>query len=119
MVDCWSRNPARLAATFSTLDVLAPGRVIVGIGVWWDPLAAKVGISRARPLGAMREIVTVVRALLHDETVDRTTDGRGLVSALTYAEIADLSAGRWFGEDFAEERVPLLRDALCGGGGAA
>jgi 5,10-methylenetetrahydromethanopterin reductase len=43
--------------------------VILGIGAWWDPLAAKVGISRARPLGAMKEIVTVVRALLHDETV--------------------------------------------------
>ena len=69
VVDCWSRNPARLAATFSTLDDLAPGRVILGIGAWWDPLAAKVGISRARPLGAMKEIVTVVRALLHDETV--------------------------------------------------
>ena len=32
VVDCWTRNPARLAATFSTLDDLAPGRVILGIG---------------------------------------------------------------------------------------
>lgn len=69
VVDCWSRNPARLAATFSTLDDLAPGRVILGIGAWWDPLAAKVGIDRARPIRAMREIVTVVRALLANETV--------------------------------------------------
>ena len=69
VVDCWSRNPARLAATFSTLDDLAPGRVILGIGAWWDPLAAKVGISRAKPLRAMREIVTSVRALLNNETV--------------------------------------------------
>lgn len=69
VVDCWSRNPARLAATFSTLDDLAPGRVILGIGAWWDPLAQKVGISRAKPLRAMREIVTAVRALLHNETV--------------------------------------------------
>lgn len=69
VVDCWSRNPARLAATFSTLDDLAPGRVLLGIGAWWDPLARKVGISRARPLGAMREIITVVRALLANETV--------------------------------------------------
>jgi 5,10-methylenetetrahydromethanopterin reductase len=73
VVDCWSRNPARLAATFSTLDDLAPGRVILGIGAWWDPLAQKVGISRAKPLRAMREIVTSVRALLHNETV--TFDG--------------------------------------------
>jgi 5,10-methylenetetrahydromethanopterin reductase len=69
VVDCWSRNPARLAATFSTLDDLAPGRIILGIGAWWDPLAAKVGISRAKPLRAMREIVTAVRALLANETV--------------------------------------------------
>ena len=73
VVDCWSRNPARLAATFSTLDDLAPGRVILGIGAWWDPLAKKVGIDRARPLTVMREIVTVVRALLHNENV--TFDG--------------------------------------------
>jgi 5,10-methylenetetrahydromethanopterin reductase len=73
VVDCWSRNPARLAATFSTLDDLAPGRVILGIGAWWDPLAQKVGISRAKPLRAMREIVLNVRALLHNETV--TFDG--------------------------------------------
>ncbi len=69
VVDCWSRNPARLAAMFSTLDDLAPGRTILGIGAWWDPLAAKVGIDRARPLTVMREIVTAVRALLHNETV--------------------------------------------------
>jgi 5,10-methylenetetrahydromethanopterin reductase len=69
VVDCWTRNPARLASTFSTLDDLAPGRVILGIGAWWDPLAGKVGIQRDRPLGRMREVVTVVRALLHNETV--------------------------------------------------
>jgi 5,10-methylenetetrahydromethanopterin reductase len=69
VVDCWSRNPARLAATFSTLDDLAPGRVLLGIGAWWDPLAQKVGIARRKPLTAMREIVTVVRALLRNETV--------------------------------------------------
>ena len=73
VVDCWSRNPARLAATFSTLDDLAPGRVILGIGAWWDPLAAKVGITRTRPLKAMRETIEAVRALLADETV--TYDG--------------------------------------------
>jgi 5,10-methylenetetrahydromethanopterin reductase len=69
VVDCWTRNPARLAATFSTLDDLAPGRVILGIGAWWDPLASKVGISRDKPLRVMREIITSVRALLHNETV--------------------------------------------------
>ncbi|HEY7565278.1 MAG TPA: LLM class flavin-dependent oxidoreductase [Acidimicrobiia bacterium] len=69
VVDVWSRNPARLASTFATLDDLAPGRILLGLGAWWDPLAAKVGINRARPLGVMREIVTVVRALLAGEAV--------------------------------------------------
>lgn len=69
VVDCWTRNPARLAATFSTLDDLAPGRVLLGIGAWWDPLAAKVGVTRNRPLRAMREIITAVRALLNNENV--------------------------------------------------
>ena len=73
VVDCWTRNPARLASTFSTLDDLAPGRIILGIGAWWEPLATKVGVNRHRPLKAMRETVEACRALLADETV--TYDG--------------------------------------------
>ena len=73
VVDCWTRNPARLASTFSTLDDLAPGRIILGIGAWWEPLATKVGVRRHRSLKAMRETVEACRALLADETV--TYDG--------------------------------------------
>lgn len=73
VVNNWTRNPALLASTFATLDDLAPGRVILGIGAWWDPLAAKVGVDRSRPLKAMRETCEAVRALLADETV--TFDG--------------------------------------------
>lgn len=73
VVDVWTRNPARLASTFSTLDDLAPGRVICGLGAWWDPLAAKVGIKRDRPLRVMREVVTTIRALFNNEEV--TFDG--------------------------------------------
>src|SRR5207249_5774406 len=64
VVNNWTRNVGLMAATFSTLDDLAPGRVMLGIGAWWDPLAAKVGIQRRRPLQAMREHVTVLRGLL-------------------------------------------------------
>ena len=73
VVDCWTRNPARLASTSSTLDDLAPGRIILGIGAWWEPLATKVGVHRHRSLKAMRETVEACRALLADETV--TYDG--------------------------------------------
>jgi len=69
VIDIWTRNPARLASLFSTLDDLAPGRVLAGLGAWWEPLATKVGVDRVHPLTAMREVVTVLRALLANETV--------------------------------------------------
>jgi 5,10-methylenetetrahydromethanopterin reductase len=69
VLDIWTRNAARLASTFSTLDDLAPGRIICGLGAWWDPLASKVGIDRARPLKVMREVVEAARGLLANETV--------------------------------------------------
>ena len=58
-----------MSATFSTLDDLAPGRILCGIGAWWDPLAHQVGIERRRPLLAMREVVETVRRLLAMEKV--------------------------------------------------
>src|SRR5438552_9389453 len=69
VVNNWTRNVGLLAATFSTLDDLAPGRIVLGIGAWWDPLARKVGIERRRPLRAMRETVEVTRRLLAMERV--------------------------------------------------
>lgn len=70
VINNWTRNAALIAATFLTLDDLAPDRAICGIGAWWDPLASNVGIDRSSPLTAMREVVTVVRKLLNAETVD-------------------------------------------------
>ena len=64
VINNWTRNAAVTAATFLTLDDLAPDRIICGIGAWWDPLAQKVGIKREKPLLAMREVVSVVRDLL-------------------------------------------------------
>lgn len=69
VINNWTRNAAVIAATFLTLDDLAPDRIICGIGAWWDPLAKKVGINRAKPLLAMREVVEVVRRLLNRERV--------------------------------------------------
>ncbi|OAA68557.1 PLC-like phosphodiesterase, TIM beta/alpha-barrel domain protein [Niveomyces insectorum RCEF 264] len=50
--------------------------------------------------------------LIHDETVDRTTNGRGLVGSMTYAEFSQLDAGSWFDVRFAAERIPRLKEAL-------
>lgn len=64
VINNWTRNVSLIAATFLTLDDLAPDRVICGIGAWWDPLAKQVGIDRSKPLLAMREVVETTRALL-------------------------------------------------------
>ena len=50
--------------------------------------------------------------LMNDATIDRTTDGKGYVSQLTYEEIKLYDAGSWKSEEFAGERIPLLSDAL-------
>jgi 5,10-methylenetetrahydromethanopterin reductase len=69
VINNWTRNIGLLAATFLTLDDLAPNRVICGIGAWWDPLAANVGIQRRKPMLAMRETIEVMRRLLNMENV--------------------------------------------------
>ncbi|MEW5960805.1 MAG: LLM class flavin-dependent oxidoreductase [Chloroflexota bacterium] len=69
VINNWTRNIGLLAATFLTLDDLAPNRIICGIGAWWDPLAANVGIERRKPLVAMQETVEVMRRLLKMENV--------------------------------------------------
>jgi 5,10-methylenetetrahydromethanopterin reductase len=69
VINNWTRNIGLLAATFLTLDDLAPNRIICGIGAWWDPLAKNVGIDRRKPLLAMRETVEIMRRLLNMERV--------------------------------------------------
>ncbi|HEY7243990.1 MAG TPA: LLM class flavin-dependent oxidoreductase [Xanthobacteraceae bacterium] len=68
VVNTWTRGPALMAMTLATLDELAPGRVICGLGAYWDPLAWKQGIERSKPLKQMREYVTALRKLLHLDT---------------------------------------------------
>jgi 5,10-methylenetetrahydromethanopterin reductase len=69
VINNWTRNIGLLAATYLTLDDLAPGRIICGIGAWWDPLAKNVGIDRKKPLTAMKETVLTMRRLLNMERV--------------------------------------------------
>ncbi len=51
--------------------------------------------------------------IMHDETVDRTTDGSGDVTALTLAEIKSLDAGSWAGAEHAGETVPTFEEAIA------
>ncbi|MET3576949.1 glycerophosphodiester phosphodiesterase [Bhargavaea ullalensis] len=51
--------------------------------------------------------------VIHDETVDRTTDGNGMVKDLTLSEIKKLDAGSWFSREFEGERIPTLMEVLA------
>ncbi len=50
--------------------------------------------------------------IMHDKTVDRTTNGTGLVSELKLEEIKKLDAGSWKSQQFTGEQVPTLKEAL-------
>lgn len=71
----WTRNPAVIAASWSTMWELGGrgpdgrGRVLLGLGAWWEPIASRVGVKREKPLKAMREYVEACRALFTMEEV--------------------------------------------------
>lgn len=50
--------------------------------------------------------------VMHDDTVDRTTDGHGAVAAQTLDQLRRLDAGRWFAPEFEGERIPTLAEVL-------
>ncbi len=68
----WTRNPAVIAASWSTMWELGglvegKGRVMLGLGAWWEPIAGRVGGHRHKPLKAMREHVEAIRQLFSME----------------------------------------------------
>ena len=50
--------------------------------------------------------------VIHDSTLDRTTDGKGRVASSTLEAIRKLDAGKWFNEKFAGTKVPLLEEVF-------
>ncbi len=94
-------------------------------------ICAHRGASRSHPentLSAFREAIQIGAhqiemdvqltrdghmVLMHDMTVDRTTDGRGRVTELTLAQIKRLDAGSWKDAKFRGERIPTLTEALA------
>ena len=112
-----------LPATAQQRDAKAAAKVkeVIGhMGSCADrPPNTLAGIRRAIEAGAhVAEIdarTTKDGALvcIHDEDVDRTTDGKGKVATLTLAELKRLDAGSKFAAKFANERVPTLREVLA------
>lgn len=94
VINNWTRGPGLTAVTFATLDALAPGRILLGLGSYWDPLAANQGITRTKPLTAMREYIEVLRKLWNLERV--SYDGQVVKVndlELDAAHAADLAYG--------------------------
>lgn len=50
--------------------------------------------------------------VMHDDCVDRTSNGRGLVNKMTIYEIEELDAGTWFKPPFPNQKIPTLLEAL-------
>jgi glycerophosphoryl diester phosphodiesterase len=84
----------------------------------YAPENTLAGLRRARALGArwvefdVRLIADGELILLHDERLERTTNGSGKACAQTLATIRRYDAGGWFGPDFAGEIIPTLAEAV-------
>ena len=70
----WSRDPGLMASTLASLDEMAPGRVLVALSEYWDPLAANQGIVRKSPEIQIREYAHALRRFLAGE--DGTFTGK-------------------------------------------
>ncbi len=87
----------------------------VGLGVPENTIPA---IKRAIEVGVqmieidIRETKDGHLVLMHDSTVNRTTNGNGHVDEMTLAEIQQLDAGSWLSEEFKGTKVPTLKEAL-------
>ena len=51
--------------------------------------------------------------VIHDATIDRVSDGTGQVEAMSFAEIKDLDAGKWFGEEFTGQQFLSLEETFA------
>jgi len=80
-------------------NTLAAFRHSLGLGIRWFELDVQITAD-----GAL--------AVIHDETVDRTTNGSGPVGSFLFNDLRRLDAGSWFGPQFAGEQIPTLREAL-------
>ncbi len=89
----------RGAAGHAPENTLASIRAAAALGVRWVEFDVK--------LSRDGEVI-----LFHDDTLERTTNGRGAVEDAPMAHLESLDAGGWFGFDFRGEPIPTLAQAL-------
>ena len=86
ILNVYTRNPVVIAITFVSLDELAPGRIVMGLGAGSPLVLAPQGQPFTRALSRLREYVEVMRPLMRGETV--TYSGKTI--GLDGARIEDL-----------------------------
>lgn len=101
IVNVYTRGPVVIAVTFVTLDELAPGRILMGLGTGSPLVLAPQGVAFEQPLTRLREYVEVVRPLVRGEPV--TYEGSTI--RLDGARIEDLLSSA--GPGAADGRLPL------------
>ncbi len=92
-----------------------------------SPIAGQSGVAPENTIPAIQKAIDLGSAyieidvqlssdgevvVIHDETVDRTTNGEGRVKDMTLADLQSLDAGSWFSDDFIGEKIPTLEEAL-------
>ncbi|MCM3715828.1 glycerophosphodiester phosphodiesterase [Alkalihalobacillus oceani] len=53
-----------------------------------------------------------IPVVIHDHTLERTTNGRGAVRDYTFSELQQLTAGSWFSQEFMAEKIPSLEQVF-------
>lgn len=88
---------ASLVAPENTLEAFAKALTLGAHGIELDVHRSKDGVL----------------VVIHDETVDRTTNGTGYVKDLTFKELRALDAGSWKGPRFKGAKIPALGEVLA------
>lgn len=89
----------RGAAAYAPENTIEGIHTAADIGVEWVELDVKI----------TKDDVPI---LFHDDTLDRTTNGSGLVAELTYEELRQYECGSWYGESFTGIKIPTLEEAV-------
>ena len=120
-------------ANFSYIRELYKGNISLNVGVLTrTQVTAHRGASKAAPENTMPAFEAAIKSgadyieldvqltkdgelvVMHDDDIKRTTDGKGSISQMTYAETQKYSAGSWFGKDgeFDDVKIPKLSEVL-------
>ncbi len=89
----------RGAAAYAPENTIEGIHTAADIGVKWVELDVKL----------TKDDVPI---LFHDDDLERTTNGHGLVAEITYEELKQLEAGSWFSDSFAGIKIPTLEEAI-------